>query len=69
VFLISLSDYSGSYTDTSLLAEYPFWRFGGIGGGFNFTRLDIKAKDSDPTRRLELDSETGAGQFYFFFRF
>lgn len=69
VFLISIADYSGSYTDHSLSAEYQFWRFGGLGGGFNFNRLDIKAKDSDSDRRLAVDSETAAAQLYFFFRY
>jgi hypothetical protein len=69
VFLISIADYAGSYTDHSLSAEYQFWRFGGLGGGFNFNRLDIKAKDSNSDRRLAVDSETAAAQLYFFFRF
>lgn len=69
VFLISIADYNGSYSDHSLSAEYQFWRFGGLGGGLNFNRLDIKAKDSNSERRLAVDSEMAAAQLYFFFRY
>ena len=66
VFLLSYGDYSGSYVDTSLLAEYRFWTHGGIGGGFNFNNLQVKANDSDTERRLDLQHAVGAAQLYFF---
>lgn len=66
VFLLSYGDYSGSYVDTSLLAEYRFWKHGGIGGGFNFNNLQINAKDSDTERSLDLHHAVGAAQLYFF---
>jgi hypothetical protein len=49
-----------------LLAEYRFWKHGGIGGGFNFNNLQIKANDSDTERRLDLQHAVGAAQLYFF---
>ena len=66
VFLLSYGDYSGSYVDTSLLAEYRFWKHGGIGGGFNFNNLEISAQDSDTERSLDLHHAVGAAQLYFF---
>ena len=66
VFLLSYGDYSGSYVDTSLLAEYRFWKHGGIGGGFNFNNLEISAKDSDTERSLDVRHAVGAAQLYFF---
>ena len=66
VFFLSFGDYNGSYVDTSLLAEYRFWKHGGIGGGFNFNNLQINAKDSDTERRLDLHHAVGAAQLYFF---
>jgi len=67
LFLLSYGDYSGSYVDTSLLAEYRFWKHGGIGGGVNFNNLQIRANDSDNERRLDVQHAVGAGQLYFFF--
>ena len=66
VFFLSFGDYSGSYVDTSLLAEYRFWKHAGIGGGLNFNNLQIKANDSDTERRLDLQHAVGAAQLYFF---
>lgn len=66
VFLLSYGDYSGSYIDNSILVEYRIWKHGGIGGGFNFNKLQIKAKDSDTERRLDLQHDVGAAQLYFF---
>ena len=66
VFFLSFGDYSGSYVDTSLLAEYRFWKHAGIGGGINLNNLQIKANDSDTGRRLDLHHAVGAAQLYFF---
>ena len=66
VFFLSFGDYSGSYVDTSILAEYRFWKHAGIGGGLNFNNLQIKANDSDTERRLDLHHAVGAAQLYFF---
>ena len=66
IFFLSFGDYSGSYVDTSLLAEYRFWKHAGIGGGLNFNNLQIKANDSDTERRLDLQHAVGAAQLYFF---
>jgi hypothetical protein len=66
IFFLSFGDYSGSYVDTSILAEYRFWKHAGIGGGFNFNNLQIKANDSDTDRRLDLHHAVGAAQLYFF---
>jgi hypothetical protein len=66
VFFLSFGDYSGSYVDTSVLAEYRFWKHAGIGGGLNFNNLQIKANDSDSERRLDLQHAVGAAQLYFF---
>ena len=66
VFLLSYGDYSGSYIDNSLLAEYRIWKHAGIGGGFNFNNLQINAKDSDTEHRLDLEHAVGAAQLYFF---
>jgi hypothetical protein len=67
LFFLSYSNYEGLYTDQSLLAEYRFWKWGGIGGGININSLKLNAKDDDAERQLDLHHGIGAGQLYFFF--
>ena len=67
IFLLSYSNYEGLYTDQSLLAEYRFWKWGGIGGGININTLKLNAKDDDAERQLDLTHGIGAAQLYFFF--
>ena len=67
IFFLSYSNYEGLYTDQSLLAEYRFWKWGGIGGGLNINTLKLNAKDDDAERQLDLTHGIGAGQLYFFF--
>jgi hypothetical protein len=67
IFLLSYSNYEGLYTDQSLLAEYRFWKWGGIGGGININSLKLNAKDDDAERQLDLHHGIGAAQLYFFF--
>lgn len=66
-FLLNYDKYEGSWIDTSLLAEYRFWKNVGIGGGFNYNTLNLKAKDDDSNRRLDLQHDIGALQLYLFF--
>jgi hypothetical protein len=58
---------AGLYTDQSLLAEYRFWEWGGIGGGLNINTLKLNAKDDDAERQLDLSHGIGAAQLYLFF--
>jgi len=67
IFLLSYSDYEGLYTDQSLLAEYRFWKWGGIGGGININTLKLNAKDDDSDRQLDVQHGIGAAHLYFFF--
>ena len=67
LFLLSYSDYEGLYTDQSVLAEYRFWKWGGIGGGFNINTLKLNAKDDDSDRQLDVSHGIGAAQLYIFF--
>ena len=67
IFFLSYSNYEGLYTDQSLLGEYRFWKWGGIGGGFNINTLKLNAKDDDAERQLDLTHGIGAAQLYFFF--
>ena len=67
IFFLSYSNYEDLYTDPSLLAEYRFWKWGGIGGGTNFNTLKLNAKDDDAERQLDLHHGIGAAQIYLFF--
>jgi len=67
IFLLSYSNYEGLYTDQSLLAEYRFWKWGGIGGGININTLKLNAKDDDSERQLDVTHGIGAAQLYIFF--
>ena len=67
IFLLSYSNYKGLYTDQSLLAEYRFWKWGGIGGGININTLKLNAKDDDAERQLDLNHGIVAAQLYLFF--
>jgi hypothetical protein len=67
-FFLNYDKYEGSFIDTSLLAEYLFWRNVGIGGGVNYNTLNLTAKDDDSSRRLDLQHDIGALQLYIFFR-
>jgi len=67
IFMLSYSNYEGLYTDQSLLAEYRFWKWGGIGGGININTLKLNAKDDDAERQLDLNHGIGAAQLYLFF--
>lgn len=67
IFLLSYSDYEGLYTDQSLLAEYRFWKWGGIGGGININTLKLNARDDDSERQLDVQHGIGAAQLYVFF--
>jgi hypothetical protein len=67
IFFLSYSNYEGLYTDQSLLAEYRFWKWGGIGGGLNINTLKLNAKDNDAARQLDLTHGIGAAQLYLFF--
>jgi hypothetical protein len=69
IFFLSYSNYEGVYTDQSLLAEYRFWKWGGIGGGININTLKLNARDDDAERQLDLTHGIGAAQLYFFFVF
>ena len=67
LFVLNYSDYKGLYVDQSILAEYRFWKWGGIGGGINLNTLKLNAKDDSSGRILDLDHGIGAGQLYIFF--
>jgi hypothetical protein len=67
-FFLNYDKYEGSFFDTSVLAEYRFWRNVGIGGGINYNTLNLTAKDDDSSRRMDLQHDIGALQLYIFFR-
>jgi hypothetical protein len=67
LFFLSYSDFEGLYTDQSLLAEYRFWKWGGVGGGININTLKLNAKDDNSERQLDLNHGIGAAQLYLFF--
>lgn len=60
--MLNYGNYEGLYTDQLLLAEYRFWKWGGIVGGININTLKLNARDDSSERQLELEHGIGAAQ-------
>jgi hypothetical protein len=63
VFYLNIGEYTGRWIDLNVSLEYNFWKYAGVGLGYNFVSMDI-SKDSDNAFLSQIDMSYGGLLLY-----
>jgi hypothetical protein len=63
VFYLNIGEYTGRWIDLNVSLEYNFWKYAGVGLGYNFVSMDI-SKDSDDAFLSQIDMSYGGLLLY-----
>ena len=58
VFYLKIGEYTGKWIDLNVALEYNFWKYAGVGLGYNFVSMDI-SKDDDDAFLNQIDMSYG----------
>lgn len=58
VFYLKIGEYTGSWVDLNVALEYNFWKYAGVGLGYDFVSMDI-SKDGNDTFLSQIDMSYG----------